>query len=251
MMYGIWLKNHYSSVKNGIFVLCSIPSLLIAYFFSMGKFDENPLAQLTHITGRSAILILAASLSVTPLRRLLCTLSIFFRQTYGKRLSDWNWLIRLRRMLGLWSFFYAMSHACIYIIFDINYDWSAALQDCQDKPYLLVGVIALFLLSLLAITSLTILKKRLGRHWVRLHKCVYGIAILTLIHFWWSVKPGIQTPIPDTILLTILLGYRIALKLELIKRWDGYEGVESGVRPVSQALTPLRDTNSHESLIIK
>ena len=237
MMLGMWLKNNYTRVQRSVFVLCCLPGVATLYQYLTGQLNEDPLNQLTHLSGRFSIIMLAATLAVTPSRRLLCTAAIKFKQPYGKRLSDWNWLIKLRRMLGLWSFFYATNHVALYVIFDIDFDLHIAVQDAKDNPYLLTGFVAMILLSLLALTSIDSLKRRLGRFWMTLHKTIYLIAVLVLLHFWWSMKPGILTPLSHSVVIAILLGYRLALKIGLIHQWDGYQGNESTVRPDKSSIT--------------
>jgi methionine sulfoxide reductase heme-binding subunit len=231
-MLAAWLKNHFQAVWRLGFALCSLPALALTCLALMQDLGANPLALLLHTTGRSALLLLLTlTLLVTPLRRWLTRLSALTQRRYGKRLSDWNWLIRLRRMLGLWCFAYALAHAWIYSAFDLGYDWPAAWSELQQKPYLLAGLAALALLLLLAATSTNAMMRRLGGHWRRLHRASYAVALLGLLHFWWLTKPGLATPWPDTLALALLLGYRAALYSGLLERWDGFDGKESMERP--------------------
>ena len=226
-MWAAWLKNHFQTVWRLVFAACALPALVLLFFVLSGDLGANPLALLLHTTGRSALVLLTITLSVTPMRRWLTRLSAMTHRRYGKRLSDWNWLVRLRRMLGLWCFAYALAHAWTYCAFDLAYDWSAAWAELHEKPYLLAGLGALLILLTLAATSPQAMMRRLGRHWRRLHRTVYAVAVLGLLHFWWMTKPGLYTPWPDTLALALLLGYRAALYSGLLERWDGFDGKES------------------------
>ena len=230
-MLAAWLKNHFQVVCRTLFAACALPGLYLLYGMAASDLGANPLALLLHTTGRSALVLLTLTLAVTPMRRWLTSLSALTHRRYGKRLSDWNWLVRLRRMLGLWCFAYALAHAWIYCTFDLAYDWQAAWAEAQEKPYLLAGLCALLLLMPLAATSTHAMVRRLGRHWRRLHRLTYAVAVLGLLHFWWLTKPGLFTPLPDTLVLAWLLGYRVALYSGLLERWDGFDGKESLERP--------------------
>lgn len=229
-MWAQWLKNHFQGVRLGLFALCALPALTLGSLFLGPGLGANPLELLMHCSGRSALVLLALTLCITPLRRGLTRLSIFANGRYGKRLADWNWLIRLRRPLGLWCFAYATGHAWIFAHFDLGYDWSAAWSELQEKPYILAGLCTLLLLLLLAATSPQAMVRRLGRTWRRLHRLVYVAAVLALLHFWWLVKPGLWTPWPESLALAALLGYRAALFGGLLERWDGFDGKESAQR---------------------
>jgi len=234
-MLALWLKNHVDRVRALVFALCAVPAFGLLQDSARAALGPNPLATLLHTSGHSALLLLGATLCVTPLRRGLTLLSLHTHQRYGKRLSDWNWLIRLRRPLGLWCFAYALGHAWLYCAFDIQYDWRAGLDELQQKPYLMIGAVALALLALLAATSPQSMMRRLGRQWRRLHTLTYVVAVAGLLHFWWMTKPGLWTPWPDTAFLGLLLAYRLALRLGVLLRWDGYDGSASQERAVQTA----------------
>lgn len=235
-MLAAWLKDHYSLVWKTVFLLCAVPGLQLLWDFIRSDLGANPLATLIHTTGRSALILLALTLTVTPLRRWLSNLYRWTHRKYGKRLSDWNWLIRLRRQLGLWCFFYACAHAWLYIHLDLGYDGHAARADFQEKPYIAAGAVALIFLWPLALTSTQMGIRMMGRNWSRLHRLIYLIAVLGLFHFWWMTKPGVWKPWPETLTIGILLGYRLLLHLGLLARWDGYDGRESAERVSSAPL---------------
>ena len=229
-MLASWLKNHFHLVWKAVFIASALPGVVLLGIFHGGEPGPNPLALLLHTTGRSSLVLLTITLAVTPLRRLLTDASRFTNRRFGKRLADWNWLIRLRRQLGLWCFTYALAHAWLYCAFDLGYDWSAAWIEVREKPYLLAGVAGLLLLTVLAATSSQGMIRRLGRRWRPLHRLTYAVALLGLLHFWWLTKPGLWLPWPDTLALAVLLGYRAALFSGLLERWDGFDGKESRER---------------------
>jgi methionine sulfoxide reductase heme-binding subunit len=226
-----WLKSHFRLVWWILWLTCSGPLVWLVAAWLTERLGTNPLETLTHTTGRAALVILTLTLTVTPLRRALTLLARKTQQRYGKRVSDWNWLVRTRRMLGLWTFAYAVLHVAVYVEFDIAYDWSLAWDDFSTKRYLLVGLAAFVLLWPLALTSNMAAIKRLGRNWLKLHRTVYLVAVLALLHFWWLVKPGVLTPWPETLALFVLLGYRLLLHTGYLERWEGSDGLEASERP--------------------
>lgn len=232
-MLALWLKNHFQRVWWCVFAAALLPAAVLAVLALTGKLGPNPLASLLHTSGRSALVLLTLTLTITPLRRWLADLSRWTRRRYGKRMSDWNWLIRLRRPLGLWCFAYALGHAWIYAAFDLGYDWAAAVGDLREKPYLMAGMAGLLMLLPLAATSTQAMVRRLGKHWRRLHMLTYLVAVVALAHFWWATKPGLWTPWPETVALSLLLGYRLALRTGWLARWDGFDGRESQQRPAA------------------
>ena len=121
-MLAAWLKQHFAFVWRVVFLACTLPACALVYRCVSHDLGPNPLALLLHTTGRSALVLLTITLTITPLRRWLTRLSALTHRRYGKRLADWNWLVRMRRMLGLWCFVYALMHAWIYAQFDLAYD---------------------------------------------------------------------------------------------------------------------------------
>lgn len=148
--------------------------------YYLQQLGDNPLQTLQHTTGRWSLIFLLITLAITPLRQILCKLCLYLHVRFGKRLEDWNWIIRLRRMLGLYCFFYACLHLLVYLLFDLALDWQWALQDIEEKPYIILGVIAFVMLVPLAITSHSRLFQIMGiKNWKRLHKSVYLILVIT------------------------------------------------------------------------
>lgn len=157
----------------------------------------NPLELITRSTGTWALALLCASLTVTPLRRL----------------TGANWLIRLRRMLGLYAFFYAMLHFVTYVWFDHWFEIDAIVKDVIKRPFVTVGFATLVLLVPLALTSTDGMIRRLGRSWSRLHRLVYLIAPLAVVHYWWLVKRDVTEPLLWAAAVAALLGFRLAWRL--------------------------------------
>lgn len=158
----------------------------------------NPIELITRSTGTWTLSFLLITLSVTPLRRLL----------------DWPWLLRLRRMLGLFAFFYACLHFTTYIWVDQFFDWPAIVKDVVKRPFITVGFTAFVSLIPLAATSNNAMIRRMGaRAWQRLHYAVYVIATLGVVHYWWLVKKDVTQPLYFAAGLSVLLGYRIVYKL--------------------------------------
>lgn len=233
-MLAAWLKEHLRLVWWSIFLSSSIPGVYLAWAYQYDALGSNPLETLLHTTGRTALVMLTLTLTVTPLRKGLSSLAKITASRYGKRIADWNWMVRLRRQLGLWCFAYALAHATLFLEFDIGYDWVRAWQEVQEKPYLIVGALALLMLILLAATSTMFMIRWLGgKRWQRLHMLTYLVAVLGLLHFWWLVKPGLWRPLPDTLVLGGLLGYRLLLRTGLLTRWEGFDGREAAEKPRS------------------
>jgi len=175
-----------------------IPLALLGYDGYRGALGANPLEFFLRTTGVLTLVFLIVTLAVTPLRK-----------TFG-----WNSLIKYRRMLGLFSFFYASIHLITYSIFDESLDVRAIIVDIGQRPFIAIGMIAFGLLIPLAITSTNGWVKRLGgKNWSRLHKLRYLIGILGVVHFWMIVKSDIFYPVIFGIVVAVLLGYRLVSKL--------------------------------------
>ena len=184
-------------LKPAAFIVCLIPLGQLAYRYYSDDLTANPIEYITRFTGSWSLFILLASLTVTPLRRL----------------TGWNELIKLRRMLGLFAFTYAALHFSTYMVLDLFFDFSAIAKDILKRPYITVGFSAFVLMIPLAVTSTAGMIRRLGKRWQQLHFLVYGIAILGVLHFYWLVKADIRRPVQYGAVLTVLLGSRLAFKL--------------------------------------
>ena len=160
--------------KPFVFFACLIPALLLGWNVTTNQLGPDPVAQLEHVSGSWALRFLLIALAVTPLRIL----------------TRWNWLIRYRRMLGLFAFFYATLHLAIYLVIDLGGFWSQIFNEVAKKPFITVGFAAWLLLIPLAATSTKAMMRKLGRNWLRLHRLVYVIGLLGVLHFLWQVKFG-------------------------------------------------------------
>ena len=154
----------------------------------------NPAEYITRSTGDWALRFLLITLAVTPLRRL----------------TGWASLIHFRRMLGLFCYFYAVVHVSSYVSFDMVFDFGDIVKDIVKRPFITVGFACLVLLTPLAITSANAMVRRLGaKRWIALHRLIYVIGPLAVLHFWWMVKRDLTEPIIYLIVLAVLLGYRL------------------------------------------
>ena len=165
----------------------------------------DPVAEIEHRLGLWALRLLMATLAITPLRQLT-----------GQPV-----LVRFRRMLGLYAFFYACVHFSAYLVLDLRGYWTQIFEEIAKRPYITVGFAAWLLLLPLAITSTTGWIRRLGRNWARLHKLVYAAGVLAVLHFWWLVKSDIREPALYAAILTVLLGWRL---------WKRYGAVRPATR---------------------
>jgi sulfoxide reductase heme-binding subunit YedZ len=205
-----WLaKHHFGKLRLASFVLCASPALWLGGEWLSGSLGINPLNRLLHFTGRWALVLLAVTLSVTPARRLSVLVSQLAHARYGKRVSDWNWLIRLRRQLGLFTFFYGCLHLAAYVAFDAGPDLGSIGDDLRQRPFIVLGFAAFVLLVPLVVTSNALAMKVLGGAWRKLHTLAYLVAALALAHFWVQAKVGDFSPLPYSLVLGALMGGRL------------------------------------------
>ena len=158
------------------------------------------MAEIEHRLGLWALRLLMITLAITPLRQLT-----------GQAV-----LLRFRRMLGLYAFFYATLHFGAYLVLDLRGYWTQIFEEIAKRPYITVGFAAWLLLVPLALTSTKAAIRRLGRNWARLHKLVYVIGVLAVLHFWWLVKSDIREPLLYAAILAVLLGWRLWKKLRAL-----------------------------------
>lgn len=183
-------------IKAGLFLVALIP---LARLFWLGFHDDlsaNPVEFVERSTGTWALVSLLVTLSFTPIRLL----------------TGVAWQIHLRRMTGLFMYFYACLHFATYIWLDHWFFWDEIVADIVKHPYVLVGFSAFVLATPLAITSNRAMMLKLGANWKRLHMLVYPIAILAVLHFWWLVKKDIREPLMYALVLALLLGIRLYYK---------------------------------------
>ena len=181
-----------------VHLLALTPVAILAWqFYDVWKtgsdaLGADPVAEIEHRLGIWALRFLMLTLAITPLRQL----------------TGWSVLVRFRRMLGLYAFAYASLHFAAYLGLDLRGFWAQVFEDIVKRPYITVGFIAWLLLVPLAVTSTTGWIKRLGRNWSRLHKLVYVIAVLAVLHFWWLVKSDLREPALYAAIAAVLLGWR-------------------------------------------
>ncbi|MHB8678133.1 MAG: protein-methionine-sulfoxide reductase heme-binding subunit MsrQ [Rudaea sp.] len=174
----MFFRDRIAMAKPLVFALCLLPFAHLVWDAAHGTLGPDPVAQLEHRSGDWALRLMLATLAVTPLRRL----------------SGWHKAIRFRRMFGLFAFFYASVHLTIYLVIDLGGFWSQLLGEIVKRPYITVGFAAWLLLIPLALTSTQRMMRRLGRHWQRLHRLVYPIALLGVLHYFWLVKADHREP---------------------------------------------------------
>ncbi len=182
------------SAKPALFLLCLAPALWLAAGAWRGSLGVNPIEKVTLETGQWTLRLLAATLAVTPLRRL----------------AGWPELIRFRRMLGLFAFFYACLHALTYVWLDQFFDWAEIARDIVKRPFITAGALSFAAMVPLAVTSTRRWIARLGgRRWQRLHRLVYFAAAAGVMHFWWKVKSDIREPALYALVFAVLLLARL------------------------------------------
>ena len=183
-------------VKVGIWLLALIPLARLIWLGVHEDLGANPVEFVERSTGLWALIILLLTLSLTPVRLI----------------TGQVWAIQLRRLTGLFMFFYVCLHITTYVWLDFGFVWADIVKDVAKHPRILVGFAAFILVIPLAATSNRYMIKRLKTNWKKLHQAVYMIAILAVVHFWWLVKKDITEPLYYAIALAILLAIRIYFK---------------------------------------
>jgi len=201
-------------LKSLVFVACLGPAIYLTFgaFGLVGvSLGADPVHEMLHTCGNWALKFLLLTLAMTPLRDL----------------THWVFWLRLRRMLGLFAFFYVILHFTVYIVLDQSGSLGAVWQDIVKRPYITIGLLALLLLIPLAATSTASMQRRLKRRWTQLHRLIYAIAVLGVWHYWWGVKKDIREPLAFACILAVLLGYRGYLRYRAKSR------VREGVIPTT------------------
>ncbi len=180
--------------KPIVFLLCLSPALFVLgdAFGVTGQLSANPVEDILDRFGNWALRFIMITLTVTPLRRL----------------TGWNWLTRFRRMLGLFTFFYAFMHFLTWVVLDRELRLADIIEDLTERPFITLGFTAVVLLAALAITSFAAIRRRMGRKWQTLHNLAYGVGLLGVWHYWWQVIKDITEPLIYSVILTVLLGVR-------------------------------------------
>jgi sulfoxide reductase heme-binding subunit YedZ len=180
--------------------LVFLASLSPIVWLFMGGFEvlgqslgPDPIKLTLHTIGKTALNFLMLTLMVTPVRQL----------------TGWTHGLRIRRMLGLFAFFYTLLHFLIYLGLDQEFDFAGVTKDIVKRPYITIGFLALLMLIPLAVTSTNKMMRRLGRRWQTLHRLIYAIAILGVWHYYWQTKRDVTEPLIYAAILALLLGYRV------------------------------------------
>jgi len=179
-------------LRRIIFAAALVPAVALVYGVFTDNLTANPIEYITHTTGNTALAFLIITLSVTPLRRL----------------TGRNELVRLRRMLGLFAFFYACLHLSTWFILDWFFDVARMAADVVERPFITIGMATFLLLLPLALTSTAGMIRRLGKRWQKLHRLVYVAAITAIVHFRWVVNADYREPRLWALAQSVLLGFR-------------------------------------------
>jgi sulfoxide reductase heme-binding subunit YedZ len=182
-------------IKAAVWAACLAPLglLYLKVYHQFGGYLANPSTEILHTVGKTGLNLLLITLAMTPLRLL----------------TKFNLLVRFRRLLGLFSFFYLSLHLVAFIWLDLRFRWGIFFEEIVLRPYLTIGMLAVLLLIPLAVTSTRGFQRRLGRKWTSLHRLIYPIAILGVWHFWWHGKQVSNEPVIYAGILALLLGYRV------------------------------------------
>ena len=187
------------ALKTLAWLLCLIPLGSLAWGAATGGLGADPAHTLAFATGLAALRILIVTLAITPVRKLIPRLA---------------WLVRFRRLTGLFAFFYATLHLAVWVALYSGFDFNAMAQDVVKRRFIMAGMAAFLMLAPLAATSTQgAIRKLGGKRWRLLHRLVYLAAFAALAHFWWQVKPGVQTQVPITIVFWVLMLARPVLWL--------------------------------------
>jgi sulfoxide reductase heme-binding subunit YedZ len=198
----------FGAIKAILFALCLLPLLRLVWGAWHDDLGANPIEFVTRSLGTWTLNFLLITLSVTPLRKA----------------TGWVWLTRLRRMLGLFVFFYVVMHLSSYLWLDQFFDWAAIVKDILKRPFITVGMAAFLLLVPLAVTSNNQMIRRLGgRRWQALHRSIYIIGILAVTHYWWLVKKDVALPGIYAAILGLLLCLRLFWRYQVKQKQSAGE----------------------------
>jgi sulfoxide reductase heme-binding subunit YedZ len=184
----------FERIRAAVFLLGLVPLVRLVLLGLTDQLTANPIEFITRSTGTWTLVFLLVTLAVTPLRRAL----------------RWNWLLRLRRMLGLYAFFYGCLHFTTYVWLDQFFDPAGIARDIVKRPFITMGFTAFVLMLPLALTSTRAMVRRLGAvRWQRLHRLVYVVGLAGIIHYWWLVKRDVTQPLIYALVLAVLLVLRV------------------------------------------
>jgi sulfoxide reductase heme-binding subunit YedZ len=198
----VLLINKLLAFRAAVFIAALVPFALLIIDFATDGLGANPVEEITHRTGWWALTLLMVTLAVTPARRI----------------AGWNWLIKIRRMVGLFAFFYASLHVLTYFGLDLFFAFDFIVEDIIERPYITVGFTAWLLLIPLAVTSTRGWIRRLGKRWQKLHRLIYVSAALGVLHFIWLVKADLREPLIYAAIFAILMMLRLPALRKLPRR---------------------------------
>lgn len=190
-------------LKLTVFSLSSVPLIFMLVGFINDSLGANPVQNLMQLSGQAALNFILLTLTIRPISQIL----------------NYHALIKIRRMLGLFCYLYASMHFSIYLVLEQWLDLTLIIEDIKERPFITIGVINLILLTPLALTSTDAMRARLQTNWLKLHKLIYLISILAIIHYWWSAKADLLMPIMSALILTFLLAYRLFRYLQMRRLW--------------------------------
>ena len=190
-------KTAWNIAKVAVFIICLCPFLWLLKDTLQNNLGANPIQSLHFRLGDWALRFIVLGLAITPLRKI----------------TGINALIRFRRMMGLYAFFYATLHLLVYIVLDLSLSWADFVEAVQKSPYILAGIFTYALLIPLAVTSLKVMQRKLGRHWLTLHRLVYLAAVSAVVHYFWLVKKEITQPLIYAFLVFLLVAFRLIYSL--------------------------------------
>jgi len=190
-------------LKLTVFSLSCLPLIFMLVGFINDSLGANRVENLMQFSGQAALNFILLTLTIRPISQIL----------------NYHALIRIRRMLGLFCYLYASTHFSIYLVLEQWLDLALIIEDIKERPFITIGVINLILLTPLALTSTDAMRARLQTNWSKLHKLIYLISILAIIHYWWSAKADLLMPIISAFILTFLLAYRVFRYLQMRSLW--------------------------------
>jgi len=180
-------------LKPLLFLILLLPFAWLLYAVFTENLGANPVEYLLHELGAWSLRFILLTLLMTPLRRF----------------SGWSWPLKVRRMIGLFAFFYVCLHLLVYAGLDLEFNWPFLTEDVLERPYITIGFLAWLLLIPLAVTSNRVMIRKLGKRWKSLHKLVYLVASLGIIHFFWLVKKDLREPLIYLAIFIVLMLFRI------------------------------------------
>lgn len=222
----IWLNQNPLWTKCVLHLVHTIVAAVLLSRYLTDNLGPNPFDYLMMYTGWAAWITLIETLLITPLRRWATWTCRYFKCARGKRLSDWNFLIKSRRLLGLWSFVFALAHLSCYLWFEAGFDWLFLGEELLEKAYLQLGLVAFLLYVILALTSPQPVQKRMGKWWRRTHRSVYLLATVLMAHVFLQEKLGSSHYTLLYMATCGLLLYRISVRFMPALRRKEDDGLE-------------------------